>query len=131
MTRLNILLSMLLVVCALGLVTSQHRARKLFIDLEQANTQTQQHEIRWDQLQIDQTALGTASLIDAKARRGLSMQPATPQRTLHLTVDPTIERTAEGSVGRPGVSFTSTGGGLSVARPSTATADRMPTGGSR
>ena len=51
MTRLNILLSMLLVVCALGLVTSQHRARKLFIDLEQANNQTQQHEVRWDQLQ--------------------------------------------------------------------------------
>lgn len=95
MTRLNILLSMLLVVCALGLVTSQHRARKLFIDLEQANNQTQQHEVRWDQLQIDQTALGTASLIDAKARRGLSMQPATPQRTLHLTVDAGVERTSD------------------------------------
>ena len=80
MTRLNILLAGLLVTCALGLVTSQHRARKLFIDLEHANAQTQQLEIRWEQLQLDQTALGTASLIDSKARRGLAMQPSTPQR---------------------------------------------------
>jgi len=102
-TRLNILLAGLLVTCALGLVTSQHRARKLFIDLEQANAQTQQLEIRWEQLQLDQTALGTASLIDSKARRGLAMQPSTPQRTLYLTL--------EGGLERPGVERAAAPGG--------------------
>ena len=95
MTRITLMLAGLLVVCALALVTSQHRARKLFIDLEQANNQTQQLEVRWDQLQLDQTALGSATLIDAKARNGLAMQHATQQRTLHLTV--------EGGIDRPGV----------------------------
>lgn len=101
MTRLNLILAAMLLACALGLVTSQHKARKLFIDLEQANNQTQQLEVRWDQLQLDQTALGTTSLIDSKARRALAMQPATPQRTLYLAVEggPTrqgVERAAAG-----------------------------------
>jgi len=97
MTRLTLLLAALLVACALGLVTSQHRARKLFVDVEQAQSQMRQLEVRWDQLQIDQTALATASLIDAKARRGLSMQPASPQRTLHLGVEASPDKTAMGA----------------------------------
>ena len=34
MAKLNLLLLLVLIVCALGLVTSQHKARKLFTDLE-------------------------------------------------------------------------------------------------
>lgn len=88
MTRANILLAALLVVCALGLVTSQHRARKLFIDVERAQAQTAQLEVGWNQLQVEQTALAKAALIDAKARSELTMQPISPDRTLHLVVDP-------------------------------------------
>ena len=97
MTRLTVVLAGLLVVCALGLVTSQHRARKQFVALEQAQAQQRQLEVRWNQLQLDQTGLATSSLIDAKARRGLSMQPVTPQRTLHLNVEQGPERTAMGA----------------------------------
>jgi len=88
MTRANIFLTALLVVCALGLVTSQHRARKLFIDVERAQAQAAQLEVRWNRLQVEQTALAKASLIDAKARRELAMQSISPDRTLHLVVDP-------------------------------------------
>ena len=88
MTRANILMASLLVACALGLVTSQHRARKLFVDVERAQAQAAQLEIGWNQLQVEQTALAKASLIDAKARRELSMQSVSPDRTLHLVVDP-------------------------------------------
>ena len=35
MARLNFMLLMLLVLCALGLVTSQHKARKLYAQFEQ------------------------------------------------------------------------------------------------
>lgn len=96
MTRLNVVLALLLVVCALGLVTSQHRARRQFVDLEHAQNQAKQLEVRWDQLQLDQTGLATASLIDAKARRGLAMQQISPQRTLHLSVEQPSEKTAMG-----------------------------------
>ena len=97
MIRLNVLLAGVLVVCALGLVTSQHRARKLFVDVERVHGQTRQLEVQWDQLQLEQSALATSSLIDAKARKGLSMQPAPPQRTLYLNVDPSTEKTAMGA----------------------------------
>lgn len=87
MNRLNLILAGLLVVCALGLVTSQHRARKLFVDLEHAQNQSRQLEVRWKRLQLEQTRLATASLIDARARSGLAMQPASPKRTLYLNLD--------------------------------------------
>jgi cell division protein FtsL len=91
MTRANILLTALLVACALGLVTSQHRARKLFVDVERAQAQAAQLEVRWNQLQVEQTALAKASLIDTKARRELAMESISPERTLHLVMDP-VER---------------------------------------
>ncbi len=91
MVRVNLVLSMMLVVCALGLVSSQDRARKLFGDLERARTQAARLEVQWDHLQIEQTALAKASRIDTKARGELSMESISPQRTLHLIVDP-VER---------------------------------------
>jgi cell division protein FtsL len=91
MLRLNLALVFLLVVCALGLVTSQDRARKLFGDVERAQAQASRLEVQWDQLQIEQTVLAKASRIDTKARRELSMESISPQRTLHLVVDP-VER---------------------------------------
>jgi len=96
MTRLNILLASVLVVCALGLVASQHRARKLFVGLERAQNHSRELEVQWEQLHLDQNVLATASRIDAKARKGLSMQPVPPQRTLYLTIEPQAEKTAMG-----------------------------------
>lgn len=88
LARFNLMLAFLLVICALGLVTSQHRARKLFIDLERAQTHAVDHEVRWNQLQVEQTELAKSSLIDARARSELGMQAVPADRTLHLSVDP-------------------------------------------
>ena len=87
MTRVNLLLGALLIFCALGLVTSQQRARRLFVDLERAQAKAQLLEIQWDQLQLEQTGLAKASLIDSRARKGLAMQPLSADKTLHLTID--------------------------------------------
>ncbi len=46
MTRLNLLLVVVLTTCALGLVTSQHQARKLFAELEQEQERSRQLEVR-------------------------------------------------------------------------------------
>ncbi|MEK9719543.1 MAG: cell division protein FtsL [Quisquiliibacterium sp.] len=58
---------------------------------EQAKAKEGQLQVRWNQLQLEQGALATSSLIDARARKGLSMQPAPPQRTLYLVTEPTAE----------------------------------------
>ena len=88
LARFNVMLMVLLVICALGLVNSQHRARKLFVDLERAQSQAMAHEVRWNQLQVEQTELAKAARIDARARKELGMQAVQADRTLHLSVDP-------------------------------------------
>ena len=88
MAKLNVLLMTILLTCSLLLVTSQHRARKGFIDLERAQSTARRHEVEWKQLQLEQTRLAKHSLIDAAARRDLKMQPVTPDRTLYINATP-------------------------------------------
>ncbi len=84
LNRLNILLALLLVVCALALVTAQHRARKLFVEHERARAASRQLETRWNELQVQQTQFAKTSLIDAKARQDMGMQAVPPERLVHL-----------------------------------------------
>jgi cell division protein FtsL len=88
LTRINIMLVTLLVLCALGLVTSQHRARKLFIEVERTHANAAAHEVRWNQLKVEQTELAKSARIDARARGELGMQSVPAERTLHLSIDP-------------------------------------------
>lgn len=84
--RVNFMLAVALGFCALMLVTSQYQARRLFIELERAQSQTRQIEIEWAQLQLDQSTLGKHARIEGNARRDLNMVPVTPARTQYLTV---------------------------------------------
>ena len=95
MIKLNAGLVAMLLVCALLLVTSQHRARKVFIDLERAQSLARKQEVEWNRLQLEQTRLAKHSLIDSVARRELKLQPVSPDRTLYLNPP------AEGVAGSP------------------------------
>jgi cell division protein FtsL len=86
MMRLNIVLAFVLLVSSLALVTTQHNARKKFIDLERAQAQAKQIETQWEQLQVEQSQLTKSALIDTKARRDLHLQALDPSRTLHFTL---------------------------------------------
>jgi cell division protein FtsL len=83
--RLNLLLAVLLVGCALSLVNAQYQARQLFIELERAQSLARQLDIEWAQLQLDQSTLGKNARIESIARGDLNMVPLTPQRTQYLT----------------------------------------------
>lgn len=95
MSRLVAVMIVLLFGSALSLVSTQYRARQLFIDLERAQGDARKLEIEWNTLQLDQTNYSKHSLIEAAARRDLHMQPATPARTQYITL-------AEKSAGRTG-----------------------------
>ncbi|HEY4319183.1 MAG TPA: cell division protein FtsL [Herbaspirillum sp.] len=84
--RLNFLLTILLVGCALSLVNAQYQARELFIELERAQSLGRQLDVEWAQLQLDQSTLGKNARIEMIARRDLNMVSLTPQRTQYLTV---------------------------------------------
>lgn len=83
--KINVVLSSVLVVCALSVVKSQYIARHLFIELEAMQQQARQLDIDWAQLQLDQSTLGKNARIEQIARTDLNMTPLTPARTQYLT----------------------------------------------
>lgn len=83
--RLNIFLAAVLIACSLSLVNSQYQARRLFIELERAQTMTRQFELQWTQLKLDQSTYGKHARIEATASKELNMVPVTPERTQYLT----------------------------------------------
>lgn len=85
--RFNLVLAILLVLCALLLVNAQYQARRLFIELEHAQSMARQLDIEWSQLQLDQSTLGKHARIEASARHDLNMVALTPARIQYLTTD--------------------------------------------
>jgi cell division protein FtsL len=83
--KINIVLTTLLVGCALSTVNARYQARQLFIDLGRLEQQQRQLDIDWAQLQLDQSTLGKNERIEQIARTDLNMAPLTPARTQYLT----------------------------------------------
>lgn len=71
---LNALLLLAVVLCALSVVTSQHKARKLFVELQREKERTQQMEVEWGQLQLEQSTWATPRRVGEIAETKLHMQ---------------------------------------------------------
>jgi cell division protein FtsL len=74
MLRLNLLLLAALIACALALVTSQHQARKLYVELQKEQERAKQFEIEWDQLQLEQSTWATPARVEKLATQALGMR---------------------------------------------------------
>lgn len=72
--RLNLLLLCLAIACALGVVTSQHKARKLFVELQKEQELARQMEVEWGQLQLEQSTWAMPARVEKIASRQLQMQ---------------------------------------------------------
>lgn len=74
MARVQLLLLALTIACALGVVTSQHKARKLFVELQKEKERAQQMEVEWGQLQLEQTTWAVPVHVEKVAVAQLQMQ---------------------------------------------------------
>ncbi|GBG15358.1 cell division protein FtsL [Novimethylophilus kurashikiensis] len=74
MTRLNLILFAIAICSALGIVSTQHRARKLYIELQQLQDMSRQYDIEWGQLQLEQSTWAMHSRIEQIATGHLHMQ---------------------------------------------------------
>ncbi|MBA4141493.1 MAG: cell division protein FtsL [Nitrosospira sp.] len=74
MTRINILLTLILIACALSVVTSQHKARKIFVELEEEQEQARQLAVEWGQLQLEQSTWAMHARIEKIAAGQLLMR---------------------------------------------------------
>ena len=85
MAKLNLLLLAVLVACALGLVTSQHKARKLFSDLEREQGRARELDVEFGQLQLEASTWGLHSRVEKIATGALGMRAADPRRARIVT----------------------------------------------
>ena len=87
MTKVNVLLLLLVVACALGVITSQHQARKRFIALEAEQESARKLEEEWTQLQLEQSTWGTHKRVEALASRNLGMRQPDAASTIVLRLE--------------------------------------------
>ena len=80
MAKLNLLLLAVLVACALGLVTSQHKARKLFSDLEREQDRTRELDVEHGRLQLEASTWGMHQRVERIAASVLGMRAPDPRR---------------------------------------------------
>jgi cell division protein FtsL len=80
MVRLNLILLGILVVCALSVVTSQHKARKLYVELQKEQELAKQLEVEWGQLQLEQSTWAMHARIEKIASGRLMMRVPPPSR---------------------------------------------------
>jgi len=78
--KLNLLLLAVLVGCALGLVTSQHRARKLFTEFERAQQHERELEVEFGQLQLEASTWGLHARVEKVASNLLGMRVHDPRQ---------------------------------------------------
>lgn len=78
--RLNLVLFAILVACALGVVTSQHKARKLFVALQKEKDEARSLDVELGQLQLEQSTWATPSRVENIASSDLHMKVPTPDR---------------------------------------------------
>ena len=87
MARLSILLLAVVIVCALGVVTAQHKARKLFVALQQEKARAQDMDVEWGQLQLEQGTLAMPARVEKLAGSQLQMQMPQPGQIRYINVD--------------------------------------------
>ncbi len=68
-----VLLSLIVVVSALGVVSAKHQSRKLFVEMQSLQREGDLMAVEWGQLQLEQSSWATHGRIEEIARERLGM----------------------------------------------------------
>ena len=85
MTRLNVLLLVALVISSVYLVRVSYESRRLFAELDRAQSEARQLEIEHERLKADKQSQATPLRVERVARDRLAMRTATPAVTQYVT----------------------------------------------
>lgn len=88
MARINALLLLVVLACAVGVVAAQHKWRKLYMELEREQERMRQLEVEWGQLQLEASTWSARGRIEKVARERLGMKPPEPGQI--LVVEPGV-----------------------------------------
>jgi len=87
LAKLTLLLLGVLVGCALGLVSAQHEARKLYAAREQAQSLARELNVEYGRLQLEAGTWARHTRIAEIARRKLGMRVPEPRRVRSVRLD--------------------------------------------
>jgi len=87
MGRLSAALLVLSMICAMGVVTSQHRARKVFVDLEAEQATQHKLDDEFTQLQLEQGTWAANKRVESIAAKSLGMRLPDASNTVIVTLD--------------------------------------------
>ena len=74
MIRINLILFLTLILVAIGVATAQHKARKLYFELEQQDQLAKVFETEYGQLQLEQSTWAMHSRLEEYAEKKMGMQ---------------------------------------------------------
>ena len=80
MTRVNLVLLTMLVLCALSLVTSRHQSRQLTTELTHEQARERAFEVEHGQLSIEQSTWSMPARVEKVARDALRLHHPGPGR---------------------------------------------------
>jgi cell division protein FtsL len=84
MLRLNLLLMVLALASAIGTVASNHRARKMYAEIEHEQARMRDLEVEWGQLQLEQSTWAGHARVEQIARNKLHMRPPGPGQVISI-----------------------------------------------
>ncbi len=84
MTRINLLLLLAVVLCAMSVVRAQYQGRRTFAALDVAQQRAEQLQMDKDRLQVEYRAMSAPGRIEQLARDDLDMRPITAARTIFV-----------------------------------------------
>ena len=84
MTRINILLLVAIIASALYLVRTQYESRRLFTELDRANSEARKIELEHERLQVEKRGQATPLRVEKIAKEQLQMRTASPAITQYV-----------------------------------------------
>ncbi len=84
MTRLNLVLLLAVLASALYLVHTQYESRRLFTEIDRAQTEARQLHTEAERLMVEKRAQSTPGRVEKLARDQLQMRTATPAITQYV-----------------------------------------------
>ncbi len=84
MARLNLMLLAAVLISALAVVSTNHRARKLVTEFEREQERMRALDVEWGQLQLEQSTWATHTRVEQIARDKLGMRPPRAGQTIAM-----------------------------------------------
>ena len=92
MTKANLVLLSILIACALALVTAQHQARKLYVELQKEQELAKVIDVEWGQLQLEQSTWAMHARIEKIAAHDLHMRTPSASQTQVVSISGPADR---------------------------------------